>query len=223
MPGDDDADVGFAEPGEGGGLEGFGGFELEVDEVAAGLGGFEQDVELVDVGAGELAAVGVAAAGWRWAVTSVWPARELLEPGQGERGLVEVVEAELEEGVSLAATAALSSISAAVWPMMAAQTLPMRERRWMLELGNGSSQVYRVTASIAVSYRASGYDATETCEGAEDIWIRREREGRRTWRVDWADGDRAGESGRGGSSMGGCGMGSARAAGVAPRCMGRGN
>ena len=61
------------------------------------VSGFGEDLELGGDVAGEFAAVGCAAAGGDGGGGGV-VAEELLEFGQGEEGLLEVVEAELEEG-----------------------------------------------------------------------------------------------------------------------------
>ncbi len=60
------------------------------------------------------------------------------------------------KGVSLTTALAFSSISAGVAPVMATQTLPMRERRnWGATVGT-----FTLMSTIAVSYRAMGQDAT---------------------------------------------------------------
>ena len=78
-------------------LSGLGGLEFEVGEVEAGGGCLGEDFDLGGDGAGELAAVGRAPAGGDGGGGGV-VGEELLELRQGQERLLEVVEAELEEG-----------------------------------------------------------------------------------------------------------------------------
>ena len=94
---DDEGDAGVAELLEVGLLEGLGGFEFEIDDVEAGGCGLAEDFDFGGDGAGELAAVGCASTGGDAGGGGVFR-EELLDLRQGEEGLLEIVEAELEEG-----------------------------------------------------------------------------------------------------------------------------
>ena len=76
------------------------GLQFQVHQQKAGLRGLDQDLLFSDDAAGKLAAIGGAAAGRDGGRRHV-VGEELLEPGQREQRLVQVVEAELEERVLL--------------------------------------------------------------------------------------------------------------------------
>ena len=94
---DDESDAGVAELLELALLHGCGGLEFNVDDVEAGGCGLGENFDLGGDVAGELAAVGGAATGGDAGGGGV-VSEEMLELRQGEKGLLEVVEAELEEG-----------------------------------------------------------------------------------------------------------------------------
>ena len=151
---DDEGRAGVAELLELALLEAFGGLEFEVDDVEAGFGGLGEDLELGGEVAGELAAVGFAAAGGDGRGGGV-VGEELLQLRQRSERLFEVVEAELEEGRLFDDGGGFFNHLGRRGAVMATQTLPMRERRsWGLTLGT-----FDLMAAIAVSYRPAGKDA----------------------------------------------------------------
>jgi hypothetical protein len=94
---DDEGNAGVAEMLKLALLHGFGGLELNVDDVEACCRGLGENFNFIGDFAGELAAVGGAAAGGDAGGGGV-VGEEMLEFGQGEKRLLEIVEAELEEG-----------------------------------------------------------------------------------------------------------------------------
>jgi len=94
---DDEGHAGFAELLNAGPLEGFGGFELEVDDVEACGRGLAQNFDFGGDRAGEFTAVGCASTGGNAGGGGVFR-EEVLDFGEGEERLLEIIEAKFDEG-----------------------------------------------------------------------------------------------------------------------------